>query len=249
MIYDWIWVAMAFYLGSLIQSLTGFGFSLVVVPLVVRFGYDLPTAVALSMGGSIVQRITLVWHCRNSIVWLPMKHMLPFCLIGIVLGTWGLYEVNQLDPETIRQLLGILILATLLFYLSVNLQPRDSLPKIWDFTAAFTSGILTGLSNAGGPPILLWVLAHKWSKDRMRSAVSAFTLLLVPVQLLLLAVVFSPVLLVYCAASLLISPFAIFGTQTGSFLSRRVSVKKLRAGMMVLLAMTALLYLLEPFYH
>jgi uncharacterized membrane protein YfcA len=248
MVYDWIWIALAFYLGSLIQSLTGFGFSLLVVPLVTRFGFDLPTAVAVSMGGSIVQRIALVWHCRSSIVWRPMKHMLPFCLMGILLGTWGLYEVNQLDPTTIRQLLGMLILATLVLYLSVDLRPRESLPPIWDFTAAFTSGILTGLSNTGGPPILLWVLAHKWPKDRMRSAVSAFTLLLVPIQLLLLAIVFSPVLLLYCAAALLLAPFAILGTRTGSFLSRRISLKKLRASMMALLALTALLYLLEPLY-
>ena len=146
----------------------------------------------------------------------------------------------------VQQCLGALILLTLALYLGIKIRPREALRPLWNNLAGFFSGLLSGLVNAGGPPLVLWVLAHQWPKDRMRSAISAFTLLLLPVQLLLLGLAFGRPWFVELGWAFLFAPFAMLGTHSGNLLARRFSVAGLRWAMQVLLVLSGVVYLLQP---
>jgi len=241
-------IAAVFFVGAFIQSVAGFAFTLFAVPLIMLFGFPVADAVAITLGGSIVQRAALAWQCRGSLVWRPMMKMLPLCLVGLGLGVLGLVYLSMVSAVVVRQFLGVLILLTLVVFLCFRRRSYSlGNPPAWgDQLAAFFSGFLGGLVNAGGPPLLIWVMIQDWSKDRLRATISAFTLLLVPVQLALLAWAFGPAILLLVGKAALLAPAVVAGTTLGSWLSGRMNADHLRFVMRLLLGLTGAIYLCEP---
>jgi uncharacterized membrane protein YfcA len=239
-------IAAVFFMGALVQSVAGFAFTLFAVPLLMLWGFPVEEAVALTLGGSVVQRCALAWQCRQSLVWRPMMRMLPLCLVGLALGVLGLIYLSMVSAVAVRQFLGVLILTTLVAFLLFKKKTLGSPSAAGDQSAAFLSGFLTGLVNAGGPPLVLWVMVQDWSKDRLRATISAFTLLLVPVQLALLAWAFGPAILSLVGKAALLAPAAVAGTTVGSWLSGRMNADHLRFVMRLLLGLTGVIYLIEP---
>lgn len=243
---QYLYAGAIIFFCSFMQTVAGFSFSLFAVPLLMFAGFDFPVAVVMSIAGSIIQRSMLVFHCRKSVCWKPMWIMLPFCLIGLALGIWGLKKMSGIEPDKIRQCLGIIIIMTVMIRLFVKIKPRESVHVAWSCSAAFCSGILNGLANVGGPPLVLWLLAHSWPKDRIRAAVPAFSLLMVPLQLVLMWLGFGIVLMKNLVIGLMFFPLIILAVWLGNFCSHRLSVEKLRLIIIMLLFFTGTVYIFYP---
>ena len=188
---------------AFVQTIAGFAFSLFAIPLLLLCGFDLPTSVVISMTGSMIQRILLVHKCWDSIGWKPLFKMYPLAVAGLLVGIVALKKAALLDPDTIKMIFGVIILLAVGIRLFVRVEPRDSVPFHISGLAAFFSGLLNGFANIGGPPMVLWILAHKWPKERLRATIPAFTLLMFPVQIILLWIGFGLPIIVKFAESLL----------------------------------------------
>lgn len=246
--YQYFLAGIIIFCCSYIQTVAGFSYALFAVPLLMLIGFDLPAAVILSFPGSFITRLLVVHHCREHIEWKPLWAMLPFCLGGLVIGISGLKHLSSLPPESVRQYVGTLILLTVCMRSCVKIKPRDSIPLFWGFLAAFFSGILGGVANIGGPPLVLWLVAHKWSVARTRSLIPAFTLMMIPLQLSLLWIVFgSKMLLLNISIGSIFLPLIILAAFIGNYSSQKLSADKLRTIIFILLIIIGVSYLVYPF--
>ncbi len=241
-----ILVGLIMFAASTVQSAVGFAFTLFALPFLLLVGLTLPEAVAVTILSSAIQRIIAVSYLRHAVDWQLIKPMIFYGVAMLPVGTLVLREVTFLSPHTAKQIIGVVILLTLLSQWFGNLKPRESVHCSWGYLAGAVSGFLTGFANIGGPPIVLWILAHRWSNERMRIMASIFTLSFVPFQLIILPIVFGkPVLTAYVSA-IPVSPMVVAGSWCGLKVGSRIHGKHLRLTMQIILLVIALVSLLKP---
>ena len=177
-------VAPVLLLGGMIQSITGFGFGLFALPPLLLMGLDLPQAVVLIIVGSAVQKVTAASHLRRAVNWRQILPLMGVGLLTLPPGVYLMVRVSAMDQALVKQILGGCILLLLLIRLRGARQPLSPPPAGWGYLAASLSGLLNGFANIGGPPMVLWTLAHRWPNARIRGTLLAFSMVFVPFQLI-----------------------------------------------------------------
>jgi uncharacterized membrane protein YfcA len=127
------------------------------------------------------------------------------------------------------------------------IRSSDRIPAVWGYLAGFFSGFLNGLANIGGPPLVLWVLAHRWENNRMRATPIAFSLIYVPFQIALMVMVFGDRIGDPLLMAALLSPAVLLGTGLGLAAGRHISRAHLRTYMRILLLAIACFSILRSF--
>lgn len=235
-------------LGGIIQSSSGFGFGLFAIPILLFFGFDLASTVAMVIIGSAIQKLMAVKYLKEHLDW---KEMVPFVITGLLalpLGIYGMFKVSTMDQSVIKQVIGGVVLVVLVLRWKGTVKSRESVPNIWGYIAGFFSGLLNGFANIGGPPLVLWTLAHQWSNQKMRGTIIAFSLIYVPFQLSLMLVAFGAVLLNPMLKAVLVSPTVLFGTWVGLKIGERISKDHLKIYMQALLFFIAVSSIAKPFF-
>jgi uncharacterized membrane protein YfcA len=158
-----IFVACIVFLAAFTQSVSGFGLGLVsmaLLPLLidVRVAVPLVTLVAISV------EFTLLLRFRHSLNLRAVARLVLAALIGIPIG---LFALRNVDGQVILRLLG-LIIAGYAAYGLLNLKLPAIHNQRWAYGFGFISGILTGLYNTGGPPLVIYGTCRRWSPDEFR---------------------------------------------------------------------------------
>jgi uncharacterized membrane protein YfcA len=234
-----IWAAAVLFTGAVLQSAAGFGFGLFAVPALLVLGFPLPQAVMLCVVGSAVQKVLAVWSLREHVPWKGLRLVVAYGLLTFPLGLWLMFHLTEAGKGVAGAVVAVLILGLLLLRRGVFPEEREHVPAVWGISAGAVSGVLNGLANIGGPPVVLWSLAHKWSNPRLRITTLAQSLVFVPFQMVLIPVMFGAPALNALLWGLAFSPLVILGTRAGLFLGNRVPVPLLRLGMEILLVLMA----------
>ena len=158
-----------FLLGSFIQGLTGFGFALVSIPLLVMF-MDIRTAVPLCMLSGLVITAYLSLQLKDHLDWKKILPLLIGCLPGILLGTIFL---KNIDESLFKILLGIMLITYSLYRLLLTPKPR-TIKRGWGLVAGFATGAISGAFSAGGPPTIIYTTLTGWNKNEIKSTMSIF---------------------------------------------------------------------------
>jgi hypothetical protein len=236
------------FLGSaLLQSIAGFGFSLFAVSALLMLDYPLPEAVVLSTFGSTIQRCIGVANLHRSADWRALS---PLILIGIFvlpIGIWLLQSLSLQEKSFIGQVFGILLLTILTIRTFLKLKPKDKVHWSWGYLAAICSGILNGLANIGGPPLVLWIHAHRWTTEKKRVSTLLFTLPCVPFQFIFLYQVFGDLVPKTLFLGLFLIPTTVVGTFIGLAMGKKVSEKLLRLLSYNILMVLGIFLILKPF--
>lgn len=183
-------LAMILSLGIFVQAAAGFGAGLLVMPVLLWFGYSIPAAQCSLLVATIPQNIWGVWTLRDSI---PVRKVIVPGIVRIAffpLGLWGVYSMESLSTETIRQIVGGAVLLATLSIMVVRPNPRKKISPIWAILAFPVSGFLQGLVGIGGPPIVFWIQAHDWDGRQMRGFLFAMFLISIVPAIGFLYVVF-----------------------------------------------------------
>ncbi|MCK5055310.1 MAG: sulfite exporter TauE/SafE family protein [Candidatus Aminicenantes bacterium] len=235
--------------GSIIQSSSGFGFGLFAIPLLLFLGFSLPAAVMIVVIGSAIQKIFAVIALWKAVNW---KELSPFMMVGLLslpLGVYFMYSLTFLDQSSVKQVIGFCVFVLLILQWKGRLRTGEHIHRFWGYLAGFFSGFFNGLANIGGPPLVLWILAHRWSNEKMRVTPLAFSLIFVPFQLLFMFLVFGSAVLVDPVWKAALSiPFIFAGTRIGLKIGGKISKEYLRIYMGVLLFLIALVSMIGPFF-
>jgi uncharacterized protein len=136
----------------------GAGFGSLAVP-IMALVITVPQAVAICMPLLLVMDILGITALRKEYDKALLKFLLPFALLGTVIGT---LLFRALSPSAVAGIVGVL---TLLFLLQrLAFPPRvnsPALPKWAGGMLTTVSGFTSFVAHAGGPPISVYMIPLK----------------------------------------------------------------------------------------
>lgn len=236
------------FLGSaILQSIAGFGFSLFTVASLLILDYPLPEAVVLSTFCSTINRCISVATLYRAADWRVINPLILTGIFALPIGIWLLQSLSLQEQSIIEQVFGILIITILAVHWFFKVKPQEKVNWYWGYLAAICSGILNGLANIGGPPIVLWIYAHNWTTEKIRVTSLAFGLPYVPFQFVLLYLVFGNLVPKTIILGLMFIPITAIGAWIGLIIGKNVSEKLLRLISYCILMLVGFCALLKPF--
>jgi hypothetical protein len=231
-------VVIIVFAASFVQTLSGFGFALMVMPLITLVLGLRVAAPLVALTGLTLYTINLLRHRRA----FNLKEVLPMGLasaLGVPVGIWVLASA---DENIVKQLLGLILVAYASYALARPRAPRLR-SQGWAYPAGFAAGCLGGAYNTPGPPAIVYGTLRRWPKDEFRAAMQAlflFTGLLVVASHVVARNVTADVVTLY----LYVAPALVLGILAGSHVDRRVDGNRFRTlvnGMVLLLGVALLI--------
>ena len=140
-------------LGGLLMGFTGFGSTLVMVPLL-TIVYGPPEAVAVGVAISAAGLAQVVPQASRNAVW---RDVLPACLTSLVLVPVGTAFLFLTDPSLTRRLIGAVVLLVAIIMLrgwAYN-GPRN---RISSGLCGAVSGFTNGFFGIGSPAVTFYYL-------------------------------------------------------------------------------------------
>jgi uncharacterized protein len=152
--------------GALVQGTIGFGFGLLVAPIIALLDERLVPGSVLVLGLTVAT--VIAWRERGALDWRGIK----WALVGRVIGTLvGAYAVTRLDPDQLAVALGgFILLAVVLSVAGWHVRPTP--PAL--VGAGAISGVMGTLVSIGGPPMAL--VYQRERAQRLRSTLAGFFL-------------------------------------------------------------------------
>lgn len=158
--------------AALCQSLTGFGFALVMVPLL-SLVWDVKSTVVTSTVLGAVTLVPLVFQARRHIHRPTVAALLAGSLVGI---PPGLLILDWIDPEALKILVGVVVIGASILAYRVR-EVRTMQPGVAPAVAAgAVSGVLGGSTSMGGPPAIFYLLGTERDLEVFRGTLLAFFL-------------------------------------------------------------------------
>jgi uncharacterized membrane protein YfcA len=169
---------------------------------------------------------------RNLRVHVPWRLALTATgirLLSVVGGLLVLRRLAGLDRDVIRVTIGGMLCLIVLVQVLWRPHPVERVHPAWAGLSFISSGLLSGLCGMGGPPLVLWLMAHNWSSQETRGFLFAVFAVAIPFQLVLMSLTFGATILRTAAVGIACLPLVYAGTRIGLPIGNRMPRKTLRA--------------------
>ncbi|MGI5837846.1 MAG: sulfite exporter TauE/SafE family protein [Chloroflexota bacterium] len=232
-----LWVVVM--IGAMMQGMTGLGFALVSVPVLLLF-MDARTVIVTTLILTSLLNALILLQTRKQMSW---KDAAPIT-IGSILGVpFGSYLLMALNPEALKAIvamLAILFSIPLLMGFRRKIQHQQAACMV---TGA-VSGALQSCTSMGSPPVALFLANQGFSKDSFRGtlvlrSMAASTLSVV--ALMPTGLLNSNVALL----ALMMAPAVLMGFAVGSLLVKAVPQRLFKKLAILSIASTATLSLIS----
>ena len=218
----WIFAVCAVSFAGFIRGLSGFGFGLILVPILLLILQ--PTAVVI-----IVMFLTLlnsIFVVAFSFRRIDFKRIFPMSassLLGIPLGIW---IIGVIAPNVMKISIGILIIV---FAITVAKGFRKSFKseKLSSGCAGFLSGMFASSTGLAGPPAVLFMHSQNWSKEVIHPSLSAHFVFISSCSLVVLYLVGLIDLEIIPAATSM-APAMLIGVYLGMKVFHRINTRFFR---------------------
>ncbi len=149
-------LVLVLFAGALIQGFLGFGLGIFAMAML-SLTHDLFYASGVVNLVALFFSFAMAWTLRRSIRWPLIAWIAPGAVIGIGIG---LEALGRFEAQLLLRLLGFSIVGMSVWNLA---QPTlaASTSRVTDVGVGLLSGILSGLFNTGGPPLV----AHLYRRD------------------------------------------------------------------------------------
>ncbi|SHE51923.1 sulfite exporter TauE/SafE family protein [Alkalibacter saccharofermentans] len=156
-------------IGGVIQSSTGFGFAIFamsLLPIIMPF----KTAVIAVLCASIVMMVSIVIKLRKSINY---KLML-WPVISAMFGRWiGITILTTADEKILFKMLAVILIAFAAYFTAFSERTTISPGRKNGMIAGTISGVLGGLANVGGPPLVAYFYSVCDDKEEYMASIQA----------------------------------------------------------------------------
>ncbi len=164
-----ITVAVVMGFASLIQSIAGFGFALVAMPVLVdMIGID-QAAPLVAMTGLF----------NSTVIWLVYRHASRIMsVLRLLVGSWigipiGLYGLQYLPDSIAFVLLGVIVSSYALHSLIGASLPKLDSP-LWGYGFGAGAGMLAGSYNIPGPAVVFYGQCRRWLPGEFKGNLSGY---------------------------------------------------------------------------
>lgn len=219
---------LVFISSAFIKGWSGFGTNLIAMPLLVSMlGFELEVGVTIVISVNIFLNIAiLIENKKFSIKSLDnIKLMVLFGVFFTFIGAYFLKSPN--NAALIRIIAGsvIVLLSLYRIYTSVHQiksQIKEENMKKYFIPVGIISGFFNGIAGLGGIPALLLLSNTDMSKDKFRTTLVSYFLVMNLVAIIGYIIVGNYSSFVITSISLMIIPAVVF-TMIGVYMSRKVS--------------------------
>lgn len=231
-----IWVAAIFivFAGAVCQGLTGFGFGLVIIPLL-SIAWEVKAVVVSTTVLGSISILPLLFQVRARVRFKPVLAL----LVGTAAGTpIGVAMLVIVDSDILKIWVSVVVISlSVLYAFSQRLRLRSQAASVGVAVGAL-SGLLRGSTGMGGPPIALYLLGREEDVEGFRSTFLAY---LFPAGLMTLAGFatagqITPTVLTVSATSL---PALFLGLWLGATLRHRIRPKAFQSVILAVLVFTS----------
>jgi hypothetical protein len=164
------------FLAATVQSAAGFGFALILGP-VLFATLDRETALAtlLTLGGTLNLLVLFGERRRRQIRWRELLGLLAAAAPGLVAGGLILHAIAK---PTIQLAVGVAVLAAVAVQIRhqppVAASPARS--RRGPIAVGTLTGVLTTTTGTNGPPMVLWFQRRTASPRELRDTITAGSL-------------------------------------------------------------------------
>lgn len=214
--------------AGMLQSAVGFGYALFATPLLVWIGIPLPNIIALVATCSMIQSIIGVRKIHAFVPWRLSLTATVVRLAGVIFGVVILKKLVVYDTDSIRTVIGGILCVLVVIQLVWRPKHVASMHWGWAGFAFSTSGLLAGICGMGGPPLVLWLMAHDWGTQKTRGFLFAVFATAIPAQIILMVLTFGSSILLSIALGFAFFPLVYLGTRVGLPIGDRMTKDNLR---------------------
>ena len=172
-----------------------------------------------------------------------------FRLAALPVGVFLLSLINNLDELRVKQCIGAALLVAVLAQWAGRFEPHEKVSPAWGVAAFSLSGLMAGAFGMGGPALVLWLMAHKWSSLETRGFLFWWFLILLPPQIVLLYFKFAEDVFPAMAVGLACTPLIVIGAVVGLRLGDRIPKERLRVITYLILTVMAVVSILAPIFQ
>lgn len=158
-------------LAGFVRGYSGFGSGMILVP-VLTLLYDPQFAVVSVVMLELIASAQMLPGVFGQCHW---RSVIPMSLSSVVAVPLGTLLLVNLDAETMRQGIALVLLASVLIIAS---RSRSKVKHSNNRTAALitgaSSGVISGATSLGGPPVILYYLSGNLSVSVTRASIVVF---------------------------------------------------------------------------
>ncbi len=227
------------FLAGTTQSLTGFGFGLVSIPLLTLF-ISPKLAPPIVLVDSVILNLMILGGARKLVELRRIWILMIAGLLGVPIGTWIL---AHWDVHSLRIYIGVVtVIAAGIFMTGFSRQVKREV--IAFLPVGLLSGVMSGSINMAGPPVILFFANQNLPRLVFRANMIAYLLLL---QLFAIPLLLSNGIMTRGAAisGLLLLPALLGGGFVGTFFSTRVHDQIVRTITLVIVSVAGVLSILN----
>jgi uncharacterized membrane protein YfcA len=239
-------IALVMTIGSVVQGAVGFASGLLGVPLLVLYGFPLLDATVINFVSTSVQNIAGAMHLSTHLKTRDVLWPTVLRCMGLPAGIAALHAAGAIDSDRVQQIIGAILLGSILLLGGLRLRPRDHLPPVWTIAAFLVSGFLMGFASIGGAPMVFYVNSLTWSAAKSRGFLFLCSSLLMPLMGVMLIVQFGAAIAPPALAALIVMPPLIFGLILGLKLGHRMDKRLFRRLTYALLTVIAIVAIVSP---
>lgn len=166
---EYILIIFTMIIAGFIQGMTGFGFSLIAIPIMAMF-IDIKRVVPLSVSIALITVIIMSFQLKGHLNW---KRIVPM-VVGLVPGiAIGAFLLKNLPDNIIKFIMGMFLLV----FSTYNLFKKNieiCLSYHWGVIAGFLSGLISATVGGGGPPVVVYASLSKCSQNEIKATLSSF---------------------------------------------------------------------------
>ncbi|MCF7926368.1 MAG: sulfite exporter TauE/SafE family protein [Candidatus Izimaplasma sp.] len=215
-------IALIALLAGVVKGVSGFGSSLVTIPLLVLF-LPIKEIVVMMITFNVVLNLLLLFENKDFSLSF-VKHVIPIILSGTVFTFVGLTFLEELNEEVVTLIAGGLIIAAVIIKSGIiKVQLKDTL--FFQVIVGALSGLGNGIASVDGPPVVFYLTSIKAKKIRFKHTLAAHFLIMG-----LIAVIFLIIKQAYTLTiiknTLFFSVFAVSGLVGGMMISKRLNEEK-----------------------
>jgi uncharacterized protein len=224
-------------LASILQTSTGFGFSIMATPFLL-FLFEPKVAIQINLLLSLVISCAMIAKIKKDIDLEILKRFVIGSIIGLPVGI-SIFLLMDLNVLKISVSFIILALTVLLI-----LQFRIKQTKSRDLVVGGFSGLLTSSIGMPGPPILLYFSGTNTRKEKIRATTLAFYLFIYLVSLVI-QMVFAGTNKTVWISSVLALPLVFLGLFIGQHLFKWINQNIFRIFTYLILIFTGVYLIVE----
>ncbi len=224
-------IAVLATVASLPQNVAGFGFALVLAPLLVLFLDPEDTVIIVNIL-AMLSAAAIVWRLREHIAWRTAGVLFAASFAGMPLGLLVLLVV---DGRVLQILIALAVLSgTLALARGLTIGAGNGIAAV----AGVAGGFLRTSTSAAGPPVILYLQGRRFPPDTFRATGSCFLMATGAVALVLYAATGRLDAGIGLSVGAAI-PGVVIGTAVGATLAGRVSERWFRRIVTIVLIATA----------